>query len=152
MSRTEGVGPRRLVAALESKPLTARRAAAIIASFTIVVTIGGGALAWVTNRDDFSSLGAALWWALQTATTVGYGDVVPASTSGRLIGAVVMLSGIAFLTVITGSVTAALVETARRRAGGLSQRQISTRLDEISDRLSAIEGHMDTSRDEPPGQ
>jgi voltage-gated potassium channel len=134
------------VSALESKPLTARRAAAIIASFTIAVTIGGGLLAWLTDHGDFSSAGAAVWWALQTVTTVGYGDEVPTSTGGRVIGAIVMLSGIAFLTVITGSVTAALVETARRRSGGMSQREISARLDEISAQLSAIEERLGTDR------
>ena len=42
------------------------------------------------NRKDFDSFGDALWWALQTVTTVGYGDVVPTSGTGRVIGAFVM--------------------------------------------------------------
>ena len=46
---------------------------------------------------------------------VGYGDVVPSGGTGRAIGAFVMISGIAFLTVITAAVTAALIEAARRR-------------------------------------
>ena len=58
------------------------------------------------DRNDFHSLGAAIWWALQTVTTVGYGDVVPRSTGGRVIGAIVMLSGIGFHTIITAAVTA----------------------------------------------
>ena len=135
------------MSALERKPLTARRAALIIASFTLLVTIAGGVVAWLTQRDDFSSLGTSLWWALQTVTTVGYGDVVPRSTSGRVIGGVVMLSGIGFLTVITASVTAALIEAARKRAGGMSQRELGAHLEEISARLSAIEAGMRRSRE-----
>jgi voltage-gated potassium channel Kch len=96
-------------------------------------------VAWLTDRSDFPSLGAGIWWSLQTVTTVGYGDLVPTNTGGRVIGAIVMLSGIGFLTVITAAVTAALIETARRRAGGVSQRDVSVQLDEISARLSAIE-------------
>jgi voltage-gated potassium channel Kch len=84
-------------------------------------------------------------------TTVGYGDVVPTNTGGRLIGAVVMLSGIGFLTVITASVTAALIETARRRAEGVSQRDMSAQLDEISARLAAIEAGVGSSREPPEG-
>ena len=139
MSRSEPIGARRLVRALESKPLTARRAAFIIAGFTITVTVAGGVLVWLTNRHDFPSLGLGLWWALQTVTTVGYGDVAPTTTSGRVIGSVVMLSGIGFLTVITASVTAALIEAARKRSGALSQAELSAQLEEISARLSAIE-------------
>jgi voltage-gated potassium channel len=149
MPKPGQVGPKTLVSALERKPLTARRAALIIASFTLVVTLAGGLVAWLTGRDDFSSLGASMWWALQTVTTVGYGDVVPRSTGGRLIGAAVMLTGIGFLTVLTGSVTAALVEAARKRSGGMSQRELAAHLQEISARLSAIEAGLRSSQ-EPP--
>ena len=83
----------RLVAVLRRKPLTARRAAVIIAGFTVLVTFAGGLVAWLTDRKDFDSLGAGLWWSLQTITTVGYGDVVPSSGTGRVIGAFVMISG-----------------------------------------------------------
>ncbi len=140
---------RRLITALESKPLTARRAAMIIASFTLTVTVIGGVMVWITDRSDFPSLGRGLWWALQTVTTVGYGDVVPTTTTGRVIGAVVMLSGIAFLTVITASVTAALIEAARKRSGAMSQHELSVELKEISARLSAIEEGMGTSPRSP---
>jgi len=79
------VGPAagRLVARLWRKPLTARRAAAIIASYTVLVTFAGGLVAWLTDRKDFDSLGEGLRWALQTITTVGYGDVVPSSGTSR---------------------------------------------------------------------
>src|SRR6478752_4649019 len=40
------------------------------------------------DRQEFPSLGTGLWWALQTVTTVGYGDVTPATTAGRLVGAI----------------------------------------------------------------
>ena len=154
MPSSERLDHKRLVSVLERKPLTARRAAFIIASFTLVVTVAGGVAAWLTDRHDFPSLGFGLWWSLQTVTTVGYGDVVPTNTGGRLIGALVMLSGIGFLTVITASVTAVLIETARRRAGRAAQPELSAQLDEISARLSTIEARVGTSGDPadgPPG-
>jgi voltage-gated potassium channel len=144
------IAPQRLVSALQRKPLTARRAALIIATFTLAVTVAGGVVAWLTDRSDFPSLGAGLWWALQTVTTVGYGDLVPTNTGGRVIGAIVMLSGIGFLTVITAAVTAALIESARRRVGGVSDRDLSAQLDEIAARLAAIEAGA-PSREPPEG-
>jgi voltage-gated potassium channel len=151
MRDSERIGPPRLLATLERRPLTARRAAAIIAGYTFAITVAGGVVAWLTNRHDFQSLGAGLWWSLQTVTTVGYGDVVPTSTSGRVIGSIVVLSGIGFVTVITAAVTAALIESARRREHGAPPRDVSEQLEEISARLSAIEASVGTSRETPEG-
>ena len=129
---------------LRRKPLTARRAAVMIASYTAVVTLAGGLVAWLTDRKDFHNLGEGLWWALQTITTVGYGDVVPSSGTGRVIGAFVMISGIAFLTVITAAVTAALIEAARRREPPRRDREeLSEFMTEVTSRLSAIEARLD---------
>ena len=61
---------------MRRKPITARRAAVIIATYTAFVTFAGGVVARPADRKDFDSLGDGLWWALQTVTTVGYGDVV----------------------------------------------------------------------------
>ena len=143
------IASQRLVSALQRKELTARRAALIIAGFTLAVTVAGGVIAWLTDRNDFPSLGDGLWWSLQTVTTVGYGDLVPTGTGGRVIGAVVMLSGIGFLTVITAAVTAALIESARNRAGGATDSDLSAQLEEISARLAAIEAGA--SRQPPEG-
>jgi Ion channel len=105
----------RLASLLGRRALTPRRAATIIGAYTLGITLAGGVLARIVDPRDFDSLGTSLWWALQTVTTVGYGDVVPRSVGGRAIGAVVMLSGIGFLTVVTASVTAALIEGVRDR-------------------------------------
>jgi voltage-gated potassium channel len=133
-----------LIAALRRKPLTARRAAVIIGVYTVLVTFAGGLVAWLADRKDFSSLGEGLWWALQTVTTVGYGDVVPSSGTGRVIGALVMISGIAFLTVITAAVTATLIEAARRRLPPPPDRELAPEfMREVTSRLSAIEARLD---------
>src|SRR5690348_13384378 len=83
--------------------LTARRAAGIIAGVTVVITVAGGVLERVLDHREYPTIGRGLWFALQTVTTVGYGDVTPKLSAGRFIGAVVMLAGIGFLAVITAS-------------------------------------------------
>ena len=116
----------------------------MIASYTAVVTLAGGLVAWLTDRKDFHNLGEGLWWALQTITTVGYGDVVPSRGTGRAIGAFVMISGIAFLTVITAAVTATLIEAARRRQPPPPDReQLSELMREVTTRLRSIEARLD---------
>ena len=135
------------VRTLLRRQLTPRRAAFAIALATVVVTLGAGALMRVLSPHDFSSVWIGFWWAVQTVTTVGYGDVVPHSTSGRVVASVVMLVGIGFLTVVTASVTAALVESYRRRAPDPMMVELETRLDEIGARLERIETALGVERE-----
>jgi len=119
--------------------LTARRAVQIIVGTTLAITVAGGILVRLVDHKEFPDIGTSLWWALQTVTTVGYGDIVPKQTGGRVIGAVLMLQGIAFVTVITAAVTAALIERARRRRRNSDELAIADQLDRIESRLTAIE-------------
>jgi voltage-gated potassium channel Kch len=125
--------------------LTARRAAGIIAGFTVLITVAGGMLERVVDRQEFPTIGRGLWFALQTVTTVGYGDVTPKQSDGRFIGAVVMLTGLGFLAVITASVTASLVESSRRRYAAQSDLDETRRLEDLSERLARIEAALERS-------
>ncbi len=60
---------------------------------------------------NITSLDDALWWALTTITTVGYGDQFPVTAAGRLIAAALMIGGIAVLGVVTASLASWLVES-----------------------------------------
>lgn len=95
--------------------ITARRALVLIAIVTISVTLGAGIVMWLVDRSAYPTVGAGLWWALQTVTTVGYGDQLPDNRPGRAVAATVMVFGIAFLTVATATVTAMFIESARSR-------------------------------------
>ena len=70
----------------------------------------------LADREDYPSIGSGLWWAIQTTTTVGYGDHVPTTVAGRLIAALVMLFGIGFLTVITAAITSTFVARSQLEA------------------------------------
>jgi voltage-gated potassium channel len=138
-----------LLKRLMSGPLTARRAAGIIAVFTLVLTLLGAGMVFLVDRDEFPNLGLAGWWALQTVTTVGYGDFVPQNTAGRVVGSLVMLVGISFIAVVTASIAAALVEAARRRAEvDLDIQPLGPQFEEIVARLDRIEQAMERR----PGQ
>ena len=132
----------RLVNAVSRKPLTARRAARIIASVTILVTVLSGVLIHWADPKNFPDIARGLWWAVQTVTTVGYGDVVPHNTAGKLVATLVMVVGIGFLTVMTAAITSTFVEATRRRTVGDQTELLSVRLDQIGARLEAIEARL----------
>jgi voltage-gated potassium channel len=67
------------------------------------------------DPDNFPSVGLAIWWALQTVTTVGYGDVVPTTVWGRVVGGVEMVIGVSFIAFLTAAVTSTVIQ--RGQAG-----------------------------------
>ena len=76
----------------------------------VALAFAGAILIRIVDRANFPSFGLALWWALQTVTTVGYGDVVPTSNAGRLIGGVEMVLGVSFIAFVTAGVTSTVVQ------------------------------------------
>jgi voltage-gated potassium channel len=132
----------RLLNLVQRKPLTARRAARIIASVTLSLTIISGVLMHFTDEKTYTNIGDGMWWAIQTVTTVGYGDLVPRSTAGRLLAAFVMLVGIGFLTVITAAITSEFIESGRRRIESTKPDTLSAKLDQIAARLEVIEAGL----------
>ena len=70
----------------------------------------------IADPDNFPSLGMAVWWALQTVTTVGYGDVVPTTAVGQVIGGIEMVLGISFIAFLTAGVTSVVIERGSARA------------------------------------
>lgn len=94
---------------------TPKRAIRGIVSATLLATIVGGLLMHLVDRREYPTIGSGLWWSAQTVTTVGYGDSVPSETAGRFVAVYVMLTGVAFLTVVTAAITAALMDGLRGR-------------------------------------
>ena len=123
-----------------ARAVTPRGAAIVIASATIAITVATGILMTVVDRDNYPSIGSGLWWAIQTVTTVGYGDHVPTTVAGRLVAALVMLFGIGFLTVITAAITSTFVSRSRLEpADSDAETSIAEQLRQINARLERIE-------------
>jgi voltage-gated potassium channel len=86
------------------EPVSVHNAASVIVGATLLLVVASGVAIRILDHRAYSSVWLGMWWALQTVTTVGYGDVTPRNTSGRIVGAIVIMEGIAFLAIITGPV------------------------------------------------
>ena len=81
---------------------------------------------------NIRSIGDALWWAVTTVTTVGYGDYYPVTVVGRLVAVGLMIGGIAILGVVTASVASWLVEQVSEKAVAEVQAADATLLCEVA--------------------
>lgn len=94
---------------------------ALLASMVIMVglEVFASTLMYLVEHEAqpevFGSIPAALWWALATFTTVGYGDVVPITDAGKLVGAVVMILGFVFYAVPIGIIASGFSDEVHRR-------------------------------------
>ena len=85
---------------------------ALAAALLAIVTIVGGAMYMVEGQSnpDFSNIPEGIYWAIVTVTTVGFGDVVPISSFGKVMASMLMITGYGMIAVPTGIVS---VELAR---------------------------------------
>jgi voltage-gated potassium channel len=116
---------------------TPRGAAVVIAGVSTVLTVAAGFLMTVVDHESFPSIGLGLWWAVQTVTTVGYGDHVPETVAGRLLAALVMLFGIGFLTVITAAITSTFVARSRGQVASAATVEAFHQIDRRLERIEA---------------
>jgi voltage-gated potassium channel len=119
-----------------------RRVFPYLVATTALLAVGTGVIAHVIDKQDFPTTQDGIWWSIQTLSTVGYGDLVPHTTWGRVLGGVVIVFGVTFLTFLIAVVTSLFVDTSRReleenRADQEDETQAALR--SIEQRLAAIE-------------
>jgi len=128
------------------EPISVRSAANVIVVVTLAVVVLGGVLMRLLDGDEYPNIWKGMWWAMQTVTTVGYGDVTPQNTSGRIVAAFIMLEGVAFLAIVIAAITSIFVARERREREALDATDESKdtaalhgRFDELERRLDRLE-------------
>jgi len=122
--------------------LTLVRAIGTVVGIALVLVLIFGALARIVEPETFTSIGLAYWWSVTTVTTVGYGDVVPQSPEGRLVGSLLMLTGLSLIPTLTSVIVAIFLskrrQTEQDRLERLETEQAAV-LARIEERLERIE-------------
>ncbi|WP_026929992.1 potassium channel family protein [Glycomyces tenuis] len=103
-----------------------------VSSLAVLDAEQGEAAAQITTFGD------ALWWSVVTATTVGYGDLVPQSPSGQIIAAMLMFAGIGLVGLVSGSLASWFVN----RVSTKGEETAHTETAELSERLAALEAQV----------
>jgi Ion channel len=111
---------RRLEKRIERKGLRPRDAAYAIAAFWAIAVVVFGVGERLLDPKTFHSVWLGMWWAVETVTTVGYSDIVPNQTAGKIIAGFLTLGGPSLIAVVTAAITSGFVSRAeaQRRAAG----------------------------------
>jgi voltage-gated potassium channel len=115
--------------------LTLFRAVGTIIGIAVLLILIAGALERIVEGETFTSLGLSYWWAMETVTTVGYGDVVPETPIGRVVAGMLMLTGIALIPTLTSVIVSTLL--AKRRDE--DQERLEDMLTRVEQRLAELE-------------
>jgi voltage-gated potassium channel len=107
----------------------------------IVIVVCAAILERLVEPETFTSMGIALWFAVSTVGTVGYGDYTPHTSSGRLVGGATILLSMALIPTITSLVVAGLVTRLQRERGNSEV----AHYEDIARRLAAIEERLGQS-------
>lgn len=133
-----------------NKAVVSGRIVPFVASITMLITLAAALVVWIFAQGEFDSFGESVWWAAQTVTTVGYGDVIPQTAFSKFVAVIVMVFGVTTLSLTTAVVTSALMTWTQKRLGADQQaatdelnvhqlealRRIEGRLESIERRLS----------------
>jgi voltage-gated potassium channel len=120
-----------------------------VAVYIVATTLLVGLTAALAELDaersaphaTITNFGDAVWWALSTITTVGYGDMYPVTAEGRVIAGTLMVAGITLLGVITGSIATWLVES-MRQVGEVAADRAELATERMEVRLAELVGEV----------
>lgn len=123
--------------------MTPRAAIGLIIGSAVGVAVVGAALVFTVDSKAFTSFGDAIWFAIVTVGTVGYGDVVPSNMAGRIVASIVILFTMAFFPLLTGIITASLIERNQADAREDDLQDARDRHDQLIAELKAVQERLD---------
>jgi len=119
-----------------------RRIFPFLLLMTASLGVLSGFVVTLVDREDFPTFGTGIWWAIVTLGTVGYGDVVPHTAWGRVVGGVVIIVGVTFLSFLIAIVTSFFVAAEEAEAGTAIPPQALAGLADAAESLHRIERRL----------
>ena len=135
------------------RAIASRHVFGYLAAATAALGLVVGFVMTIIDREDFPTFGDGVWWAVVTLGTVGYGDIVPHTGWGRVLGSVVIVVGVTFISFLTATVTSLFVSADQEELTGRTEERHAASEEEtrallklLLERLEAIEQKLDQDR------
>lgn len=114
-------------------------------AISMVILFVGGFGFWILD-PRVHTLADGLWLAFTTAATVGYGDMVPSTHASRAFAVIVVLLGLAVLSLVTASVSALFVQKDVQQEERAIERELMREIQAVRDEIAALRRDLDAGR------
>ncbi len=115
-----------------------------LAGVTLLITLVSAVAVRLLAHGEFETFGESVWWAAQTVTTVGYGDVIPQTAFSKVVAVFVMFFGVAAVSITTAIVVSAIMSSSQARLAAEASHEDPHRevLERIERRLAELEKRL----------
>jgi voltage-gated potassium channel Kch len=134
---------RSFLAARTERAVANRRVFPYLAVVTLLLGLLAGFVVTLVDRQDFPTFGDGVWWAVVTLGTVGYGDIVPHTAWGRVVGGLVIVVGVTFIAFLTATVTSAFVAASEQEAREVERQREAAAEEETRRLLRGLKAQLD---------
>jgi voltage-gated potassium channel len=128
------------------KGLRPRYAAYLVIATWLIAILVFGIFQRIADPHTFPTIWLAWWWAIQTVTTVGYGDIVPGTAAGKVVAALLMVGGLSFLSILTATITSSFVARRQERARARSDDPLRQELARLSAQVASLDAELKRAR------
>src|SRR5436190_7225141 len=125
------------------RAVASRRVFPYLALVTLGLGLLGGFVVTLVDKRDFPTFGDGVWWAIVTLGTVGYGDIVPHTAWGRVVGSLMIVFGVTFIAFLTATVTSEFVSAGEQQARELERQREEATEEETRELLRALKTQLD---------
>jgi len=123
----------------------------IMIFFLVFIILFSSTIMYLVEYDaqpeKFSSIPAAMWWAMMTVTTVGYGDIVPVTPLGMMLGSIITLAGVLLLALPSAILASGFIEEKQKESELSSDKSPENGI-ELMERLAALKENESISEEE----
>jgi hypothetical protein len=126
--------------------LRPRYAAYLVIVLWMVAVFAFGILERLVDPKTYPTIWDSWWWAIQTVTTVGYGDNPPQQPAGKLVASILMIGGLAFLSIVTATITSSFIQRRQERAVARGDDPVMKQLTVLTEQVEALEAELRRER------
>src|SRR3954452_14866964 len=124
---------------ISRKGMRPRYAAYLVIMTWLIAIAVFGILQRAADPHTYPTIWLAWWWAIQTVTTVGYGDVVPQQTAGKVVAAILMIGGLSFLSILTATITSSFVARRQEKARARGDDPVMQEMARLAAQIESLE-------------
>jgi voltage-gated potassium channel len=136
---------------INRRGLRPRYAAYLVIGTWLVAIVVFGIFQRIADPHTYPTIWLAWWWAIQTVTTVGYGDVVPQQTAGKVVAALLMIGGLSFLSILTATITSSFVARRQEKTRARGEDPLMHEMARLSAQVEALEAELKRARVDDSG-